>query len=390
MKLLMTACFVVFALAARAEDILEKSLSGSSKAANPVDARREIQDQVSQQVTEDLARELLGDERFQKNKTLIMNKIVKSSGRFIPFLKPGTLTSAPDGGFTMSVTLKANVSALRQVLQENGLLNENTTTPVILPLVTFIDKANAQSDRWWLTGERGSKTFLRTLGRQFEASLREAFRKGGFFVLRPQTNSLTPSVPKGLRAESPGPEDQGLLGDWFGAPLVIGGTVTVQKQNGGARIDVKLDVLQTANNRPIADVSRIYATEAGTFETVTERKWREVSEGLATDLASQVVEAWQKGSIGSSQLRLVLEPRPGLQEIEALKEKLKSSSAGIRSLHERLVSSNTLVLEVDSPVGASDLAARLKGFEFGGRTFDTSVENEKSVHVKWGKGGGTP
>lgn len=392
MKQLLIACSLTLFLphASFADDIIEKTVTATSKSANPVEARRDIQDQAAQQVTEDLAKELLGEERFQKNKTLISGKIAKSSGRFIPFLKPGTLATVPDG-FSMSVAMKTNVTAFRQVLQENGLLNENTTTPILLPLVAFVDKVNGQSDRWWLTGERGSKTFLRTMGRHFEASLRESFRKNGFYVIRPQSAYLTPSVPKGLRSESPGPEDQALLGDWFGAPLVISGNVSLQKAaNGGGRIDVKLEVVQTSNGRPIADLARGYTTEIGTFEAVTERKWREILDTLTGDLTSQVVEAWQKGTVGSAQLRLVLEPRPGLNEIEPLKEKLKSSSAGIRSVRERLVSSQSLVLEVDSPVGAQELAGRLKGFEFSGRPFETSVENEQSVRVKWGRSGGTP
>lgn len=390
MKMLIFVLAAMIATGARAQDVVEKTVSATSKSTNPAEARREIQDLVSQQVTEELAKELLGEDRFQKNRSLVMSKIVKSSGRFIPFLKPGALQQTGDG-YMMSVTLKANVSSLRQVLQENGLLNENTTAPILLPLVSFTDRANLQTDRWWIPGDAGSKGFLRTLGRQFEAAMRSSFRKGGFYVVRPQTAFLTPSVPRGLRSESPGPEDLQLLGDWFGAPLVIGGSVNLSKNpDGTAKIEVKIDVVQTSNNRPVADLARTYTTEAGTFETVVEKKWREVQDTLAGDLSSQVVDAWQKGSIGSSLLRLVLEPRPTLPEIESLKEKLKSSSAGVRSVRERLISSNSLVFEVDSPVGAGELAGRLKGFDFNGKKFETSVENEKTVHVRWDRGGGTP
>lgn len=370
------------------QQMIEKTLAGSSTAQNPADARREIQDEVAGKLTEELALELLGEERFRKNQSVIKGKIAKSSGRYIPFLKTGKLQRTSDG-FSMSVTMKANLSSLRQVLQEAGLLNENTTSPLLLPAVTFVDRVNLRSERWWLAEDRAGGPFLRTMQRRFETAARKHFRKGGFHVLKPQGMQLTRALPSGLRSENPGPEDMQLMGDWFGAPLIIGGTVAVlQDSNGrGPRIDVKLDVFQTSNYRPIADVSRSYTTDRGTFEGVVEKKWNEVVDALMVDLASQVTEAWQKGSVGSSQMRLVMEPRPALPDIEKLKERLKSSSAGIRSVRERLISAQSLILEVESPVPAEDLARRLQGFEFNGRRFETSVQDEKAVRIRWSGGG---
>lgn len=105
---------------------------------------------------------------------------------------------------------------------------------------------------------------------------------------------------------------------------MIDGKVSLQNgpEGRGGRIEAKFEVFQTSNNRPIADVNRVIITEPGAFEAAIEKKWNEIIDGLMQDLSSQVVEAWQKGSIGSSQLRLVLEPRPGLQDIESLKERL--------------------------------------------------------------------
>lgn len=390
MKHLLTLALLFGALGASAQELVERTLTGTSKMTNPAEARQDILDQVSLKLTEDLARELLGEDRFLKNRSLILGKVAKASARFIPLQKPGALQKTAEG-HSMPVTLRASLPSLRQVLQENGLLNENTAAPLLLPVVSFQDRVNMRTDRWWVGEESGSKTFLRTLGREFESSLRSGFRRQGFFVVRPQSSALTASVPEALRVEDPGPEDLQLLGDWFGAPLVIDGNVSLQRPSSderGSRIEVRLTVRQTANNRPIADVSRSYAVDDGAFEATVERKWREVVDALSSDLAAQVLEAWQKGSVGSSQLRMVLEPRPTLPEIEQLKERLRSSSAGIRSVRERLIDAKQLTFEVESPVTAADLATRLRGFEFNGRVFETSVkDNEVWVRLQTRQGG---
>lgn len=383
MKLILIAVLLAGPMAF-AQELIEKNMTGVSKLSNPTEARREIQDQAAQQVTEDLAKEVLGEEKFLKNRSLILGKVARSSARFIPFVKPGNLEPSPEGQ-KMSVSLRVNVAAFRQVLQDNGLLNENDTAPVILPLVTFVDRQKGETERWWTSSS--PKPLLQNMNRVFESSLRTAFVKSGFYLRRPQYDGLKNSTPRALRSENPGPEDVQLLADWFGAPLVLNGTVSVMRSATSSnlgRIEAKLTVVQTSNNRPIADVARVYETEAGTYETVVERRWKDVVDALATDLAAQVLEAWQKGSVGSSQLKLVMEPRPKLPEIEALKEKLKSSSAGIRSVRERAVSAKQLVLEVDSPVSAEDLAKRLNGMDFNGRKFETSVDRDQSVKVKWG------
>lgn len=383
MKLILIAVLLAGPLAF-AQELIEKNVTGTSKLTNPTEARRDIQDQAAQQVTEDLAKEVLGEEKFLKNRSLILGKVARASARFIPFVKPGNLEPAPEGQ-KMPVAMRVNVAAFRQVLQDNGLLNENDTAPVILPLVTFVDRQKGETERWWTSSS--PKPLLQNMNRAFESSLRTAFVKSGFYLRRPQYDGLKNSTPRALRSENLGPEDVQLLADWFGAPLVLNGTVSVMRSATSSslgRIEAKLTVVQTSNNRPIADVARVYETEAGTYEAVVERRWKDVVDALAADLAAQVLEAWQKGSVGSSQLKLVMEPRPKLPEIEALKEKLKSSSAGIRSVRERAVSAKQLVLEVDSPVSAEDLAKRLNGMDFNGRKFETSVDRDQSVKVKWG------
>nr|HRO68640.1 hypothetical protein [Pseudobdellovibrionaceae bacterium] len=236
---------------AQAQELVDKNYSASSKNANMVEARKEIQDQINQQVTEEFAKQILGEEKFLKSRAVIMGKVAKSSGRFIPFQKPGALQSSPEG-FTMSVAMRVNLPAFRQLLQQNGLLNENESAPVLLPLIQVVDRVQLRSDRWWNTNASDVAVPLRGLSRQLENSLRSSFSKAGFFVVRPVTGSLSEAIPYALRAEKHSPDDLKVLGDWFGAPLVIDGTLQISRPKEGvssaARLDLRLQVVQVSDN----------------------------------------------------------------------------------------------------------------------------------------------
>lgn len=377
---------MVFTNSVLAQDHLDRSYSATSKKANMVEARQEIQNLINQQVTEDLAKQILGEEAFLKNRNLIMSRIVRSSGLYIPFQRPGQLETSPDG-FKMTYEMKVNPTAFRQLLQQNGLLNENEAAPVLLPLIQVVDRIQLRSDRWWSQESQEVSPPLRKLSRTLESSLRTSFSRSGFYVVRPVNSSLGVSTPLALRSEKHGPEDLRLIGDWYGAPLAIDGILQISRPKEGstaaARLDLRLQVIQVTDGRPIADVSRSFETDAGALEVVVDRKLREVSEAVANDLSSQVAEAWQKGAVGSSQIRLSLSPKLPLPEVEKLKQALMSSNLGLRTVRERLMTSSGFVFEVESPSSQEELTRRLNGFQFQGKTFEAQAnENEIRVQIK--------
>lgn len=204
----------------RADEIIERTLTGTSKNSNATDARKEIQDDLTQQVTEELAKQILGDDRAGRNQQTIKTRVVRSAGRYIPFQKPGQLQPSPEG-FSMNVTWKINTTAFRQVLQQNGLLTETESAPVLLPLVAVIDRENNRTERWWMNEDAGANAALRNLARPLELSLHTVFAKSGFYMIQPSRNGLAPGVPKLLKNEKPTNDDLQAFSEWFGAPLVI-------------------------------------------------------------------------------------------------------------------------------------------------------------------------
>lgn len=364
-------------------DLVERNFTGTSTQQNPLDARREIQEQAALKTTEDLAKELLGEEKSIKARPLLQGKVAKASARYLPFSKPGTLESTPNG-FQMSVALKVDLRSFRQVLQENGLLNENEAAPLVLPLVSFVDKVHLKSERWWMPIEGEVQGPLRTWSRQFENLLRQTFLHSGFYLIPAMGSKLAPSFPSVLRSERPSPEDLAQLGDWFGAPLVIEGTVQILKGDVSNvfKLEFRLSVVQSSNNRPLADVSRSYTTEAGSFDAVVDKKLREIAEPAVTDLVSQVFEAWQKGSVGSAQLRLSLNRRLTLPEMEIFKEKIRNGAWSVRNIHERLLTGEGTQFEIESPLLAQELVQKMNGLEAAGRRWNAVRGSDTEIKLE--------
>lgn len=376
---------ILLSISAFSQELIERSYSGVSKNPEMAEARREIQEQITQQITEDLAKQFLGETDFIKNRNTVMNKIAKNSGRFIPFQKPGKLQTLPDG-FAMTVEVRLNPNAFRQLLQQNGLLNENHSAPVLLPLIQVVDRVQLRSDRWWAQDEGKEVSALRSYSRNLESSLRSAFSKAGFFVIRPVALSMSESMPQALRNEKHSVDDLRILSNWFGSALAIDGILQINRPREGtsaaARIDLRLQVVQMKDGRPIADVSRSFDTDPGVLEVAVDRKLREIAESVSNDLASQVAEAWQKGSVGSSQIRLTFTPRLSLPEIEKLKQALTTSNLGLRSVRERLVTSSGVTFEVETPTSLPELARRLDTFQFQGKGLKVQpADNEIRVQL---------
>lgn len=361
---------------ALAQEMVEQNVVVTSTQTELVVAKKELQDLAVEKITMDLSKELLGQDKFEKNKNTIKNKIVRNSGRYISFVKPGELAPlSPGPGYTQNFVMRVSPINLKTFLQNSGLLNENETSPVVLPLISFNDRVGVGTYKWWQPGDVNSKRFLITQAKNVESSLRQAFKKQQFHFVRPMEMGAVNLLPAVFQNDRVSPEDREFIGNMFQAPIVIDGQVDFSRSPTGSnlyRIDLKFSAVQLSNNRPIADVTRRYETETGTFENVTEKKLKQIIEVVSQDLAMQVFEAWQRGSIGTNILRLTVRGDLPIKQREILKDKIRAQVPQIKSIRERLVSKDFISFEVDSSSTPKELGQRMLGMDINGAKFEVS------------------
>ncbi|MGZ3772344.1 MAG: hypothetical protein ACXVCY_00625 [Pseudobdellovibrionaceae bacterium] len=361
-------------------ELIDRNFSGVSKQTIPLEAKKDIQDQASQKISEDIIKELIGEERFAKNKSRIQTAIIKNSARYIPFSKPSQIVQEGDE-FKMSVEMKVSLRDLKQMLQNNALLTENEAVPVVLPMISWLDRIQGRSFRWWVPSDKTQQAFLIKEGRLFEDALRNSFKRDNFFVVKPLDGDLGLSVPSDFQNEKLSADDLQFFAQYFNAPVLLDGQILLNKGDRGnnIRIEIRLNAVQVSNGRAIADVSRSFETEPGTFESVVDKKLRGVVEQTANDLASQVLDAWQKGTLGSSVIRLTIKGVHSLPSIESLKEKIRSQVSQIKSIHERFISSEAVGFEVDASIAVSELANKLATLDFGGKKLTKVSEGRDEI-----------
>ena len=369
-----------------AEELIEKNITATTTLAEAPAARKELQENAVTQLTNEVARDLMGNEKFEKNKNLIHAKIEKMSGRYISYVKPGDMVALnPGPGYSMPFLMKVSLTSLKTLLQNAGLLNENDTLPVVLPIISFYDRVGVSAYKWWQPGDMSNKKFLLNSARQVETSLRQAFKKQQFHLIQPVEMNASQLIPSVYQNDRVSPDDMEFLGRFFQAPLVVEGSIDVYRSQLGSnlyRIEVKLSAIQLSNNRPIADVSRKYETESGSYELVVDKKLHQVMDLVSQDLASQVFEAWQKGSVGTNVIRLTVRGEVPFQQREFLKEKIRTQVSQIRNIKERLISGSSISYEVDSSSTPQELGQKLNQLAFNGLKFQTASTGDKEIIVE--------
>jgi hypothetical protein len=167
--------------------------------------------------------------------------------------------------------------------------------------------------------------------------------------------------------------------------VLIDGQVTLSKadKGNGYRIEVKMTAIQVSNGRAIADVSRRFEAPPGAFEAVIDKKIKEISDAAANDLSIQVLDAWQRGSVGSNILRITIQGRSNLMDVESLKESVRSQITQVKNIRERLVSSDSISFEVDATVSPEELATKLEGLQLTNKKLGKVSTGNDEIIMKW-------
>lgn len=373
-------------------DLVDKSLILDVEGNEINEAKKTAYERALTQITEDYAQEFIGVEKFSKNKSIIQSKVLKQAAKYIPFTKMIVLQSK-ENIHTIQVDLKFSFANYKLILQEQGLLTQTDALPILIPLIVWQDRERSINYRWWKEGrsearsESKSETqteFLVKLERQFENILKSQFIKNGFYVLKPLESSLIHHLPKSFQNEKISQEDLSILGQYFQSSMGLDGLIQIQKlKSEQYLIDVRLTAFLLENNKTVGDISRQYVTENGVYEKVIDKKMKDIFEMAAKDLSSQINEAWQKGTLSSRTLKLSLKSPLTLKDKEDFKEQFKNFSSSIKSIKERVLSTEGTVFEIETPWSAQEFLNHIQSFQFKSKSIKFSALSEAELSAEF-------
>jgi hypothetical protein len=351
---------------AQNDDLLTLTAEGTSKATSAVEAAREIQIETIGNTARTQVIDIMGEKRYLKNKAAVESKIIKQSAKYIPYVNPGTPVQQSDGTWKMPVELRLSQASLRRMILEAGLLNDADGPASIVPLVTFNDRQKGVALRWW-QGEPKDEAhkFLAQLSRSFYDRFQTEFSRQGFHLMKPLETQNSP-LPEPYRVDRLSNSDMVFISDYFNAPMVLKGDIRFKESkesSGVVLIAIKLQVLQPVSGRTVAEVTRQVETEPGAFDNMVRSKLATEFPELSKDLATQVLEAWQRGTLNTNLIRLSVRGRLTPKQLNEFKTGLVQNVHEVKSIKERAFESGQVLFEVDYTGEPGPLAEHLRSMK---------------------------
>ncbi|CAN5521004.1 hypothetical protein BH10BDE1_BH10BDE1_14590 [soil metagenome] len=362
------------------DELLSVTSEGTSKATSQVEATREIQSKALSGAAREQVIEMIGEKRYAKNKPLVENRIIREAAKFVPFVQPGDIAKLPDGSWKMKVDLKISVGSLRKMVIDTGLLTDADTPVTILPMIAFTDRVKAVSYRWWMGDTRDeSRKSLIEWAKIVQLGLHKELMHQGFHLQLPLEGALSNAIPPAFRVDRASSQDLKQLGEYLGISMALRGDVRVKdsKENaGGWQIQARLEVIPVLGGRTVAEVSRTFETDPGPADIVVRKKLeKEISE-MAKDLSTQVLEAWTRGTLAATTIRLAVRGQLSPKQLSDFRTQLSKSMRDIKAMRERLFEPNRVVFEVDYAASPEEFRDKLKGLALPGFTEKLVVDAE--------------
>ncbi len=362
------------------DELLTITEEGTSKASQQLEAQKEIQNKVITGVARDQVIEIIGEKRYQKNRTIVESRLVRESAKFIPFVQPGEIQKLPDGTWKMKIELKLSAGSLKKMIIDAGLFSDADTPVTILPMITTTDRMKGISFRWWMGDSQDEvRKPLVDWSRILENQLQRELMKQGFHLLLPLEGTISNQLPQPFRIDRASSQDLKMIGDYLGISMVVRGDIRVKESKdvpGAWQVQVKLEVAPVQGGRTVAEISRTLETDSGPSSIAVRKKLEKDSSDLARDLSTQVFEAWTRGTLAATTIKLAvkssLTPRQMAEfRIQFLKSK---SMRDIKALRERLYEPGQVTFEVDYAASPEDFREKLKKLELS--TFQERVLSE--------------
>lgn len=349
-----------------AQDIIDVTKSVHISAEDAASAKQELMTAAVESASLENIKNIIGEEKANRSKELIKNKVIKQSNKYILSIR-GINFSKKEAEYLMDVEMKLSLKGLRTLLLDQGLLYQMEGPPKVLPIVQITDRIAGQSFGWWYQSIGKEHRILSEQLGSLHVALRDEMQKIGFYVMSPISSHLSRSVPEAYRTESLQNADYIFLGEYFKSSIVLRGELLYKKKINTEniyQIDVRLEALHSSNGRLMAEVARVYDTEAGPIRTVISKKIQEVASKIAEDLSLQLSDTWKKGTFGASVVKLIILGKMSPKELEEFKNTVIMQVRDIKGLRERMIEANRTTFEIDSSVLSQQLAQSIANAKF--------------------------
>ena len=348
------------------DSLLNKNYLGYSNAKSSYAAKTEILYHAVRSISKEIIGEIIGEEKYYKNKVLIDGNIIKHYEKYISLIQQKTPVKKEDI-YHSTVKLSISISNLKAMLLKEGLLYERTEAPIFLPMVALhIEKE--PPFQWWSgfsssiginsdfnRDEKSSRSNTKKYIHSFHSILQKSFFKKGFYIPRPHFFCFICNVPSYKNFFSS--QETKYFAGLFHSDLILKGEFHFKKENKKSFYLLNWKALQAKDQKVL-----IRLTERKDFsQEESGKKGAEFSSFVreASDrMAERLLLLWQQGRLGIQTLELKLNYPVSIKESSKIKS-LIFQMKGVKSLNEYKVSRQSISYLIYTTESAKNMARKL-------------------------------
>lgn len=354
--------FLIPSLSVADQDSLDLTMDVATQTADAAMARRELLDMGAKKAIEEFLKSEFGDEVIQRQRSIVDARIVKEFSKYVPSSKHLEFSTNLPAGFKSSVQVKLNRGDLLKRSFEVGLRRPSELEPIVLPLWIWVDEVKPSTYSWWTPMIGTESLWLGGLSGVWESTASSEFEKQGLQFLRPQHGKYSSAVPEIHRKMKLGPEDiEGLSKQWK-APMSLKGYVRIRSAEAVSDrflIDVNWTVVFNRNGREVAEIDRVFETDAGVYPGVVEKKLKEIKDTLFADVAEQVGSTRRKGTLQAESMQIEFAGALTAPQRESLRNVLGQKFRGIKEVRESFIDATKTIFDLDVIQPLDELAKEM-------------------------------
>ena len=347
----------------QAQEIEEKVYKEKSSYFSLGKARSEIFKKAVHEISLIYIRNFIGKKKTSEQALLIKTKIIGNSKKYILLLKEIGFKRFPDG-IEFSVLIKISPQNLKELLLDEGLFYNSEGPLRILPVISFVDRLNLKTFRWW-NGDFENATELRFLRKEsqvFHFYFKKLLRESGFFGMLPVNKNFQNLIPNNSYLQNKEKQKILFLSQYFNSSVVVYGEVVYTGSHDrrySKGLSINLRAFDSKNGRMIASVSRNHGLNLDWLVPLDEER-KKLYQKSARDLSRQILEVWRRGSFGSFIMNLSFHGEMSFYKWNRFKRVLSERVKEIKNVRDRLYSVKKVTFEVDSSVNSKELARIFK------------------------------
>lgn len=341
------------------------SLKTESSKSDYRQAFEEAQTLAIQIGTDRFLKQLLEPQVLKTKKKLIQKNIIKFWPKYISSI---TMTSHQLKKEIHQFDFKFQILTenLKTLLVEQNFLAEQSQFMTVLPLIEFIDETDKTNYQWWRHRKTSEKKPLVDASNSIYDSLAEDFFKVGLRLINPIRRNDYEILPNTLRIDSFKDEDLIYISNFLDAQLLLKGTVKItQPENSSTKLaNIHIDVLNPKASKLVLSIDKKVTESSSWFERKNILDFlQEELKSSGNDLASQIFENWQRGTLSSHTYTIEINGQFNLEEQGRLKQKISSALPELKSLKERSLSQKGLVFEAETQLTSELLSEKILGIK---------------------------